>query len=127
MTGDTFPVGILTEDPDNPAAEILKEKTPDPCVVVIFGATGDLTRRKLVPALFDLAANRNLPDHVTVLGYARRPLSADDFRDQLKGPASGFSKAFTDETWISPVSSTISTCDLTRRPTTPSIGSSSSP
>jgi glucose-6-phosphate 1-dehydrogenase len=52
-----------------------------PCVMVIFGATGDLTQRKLMPALYSLAADQPpLPANFTVVGVARRPWSDDDFR-----------------------------------------------
>mgnify|MGYP000016456558 CR=1 FL=1 len=50
--------------------------------VVIFGATGDLTRRKLVPALFSLAQEGQLPADFNIIGFARRPWSHDDFRQQ---------------------------------------------
>jgi len=60
------------------------ERTPDPCVAVIFGASGDLTRRKLLPALYALALEHRLPAGFTVLGVARRPLSDEAFRDQMR-------------------------------------------
>jgi glucose-6-phosphate 1-dehydrogenase len=56
----------------------------DPCVLVIFGASGDLTRRKLLPALYNLAESRLLPDSFAVLGVARPPIAEDDFRAQMK-------------------------------------------
>jgi len=56
---------------------------PPPSILVIFGATGDLTHRKLVPALFDLYCDGKLPEGFTVLGYARRPKSDDEFRAEL--------------------------------------------
>jgi glucose-6-phosphate 1-dehydrogenase len=54
-----------------------------PCVMVIFGASGDLTRRKLVPALFNLRVGRLLPDEFVVLGVARQPLSDEEFRKRV--------------------------------------------
>jgi glucose-6-phosphate 1-dehydrogenase len=56
-----------------------------PLTVVIFGASGDLTSRKLVPALFNLAQKGRLPDGVKVLGVSRSPFSDDAFRDHLAG------------------------------------------
>jgi len=50
--------------------------------MVIFGATGDLTHRKLLPALYDLALEHPLPAGFSVVGFARRPYSDDDFRQQ---------------------------------------------
>ncbi|ARV63034.1 glucose-6-phosphate dehydrogenase [Nostocales cyanobacterium HT-58-2] len=54
----------------------------DPCVMVIFGATGDLTKRKLIPALYNMAYAHLLPKEFAVIGIARSPLSDDDFRQQ---------------------------------------------
>lgn len=53
------------------------------CVFVIFGASGDLTKRKLIPALFDLFNKNLLPDHFAVLGVGRTPLDDGDFRDAM--------------------------------------------
>src|SRR6266851_2731187 len=50
------------------------ERTPDPCIVVIFGASGDLTKRKLLPALYHLEQAGLLPEKIAVVGVARRPL-----------------------------------------------------
>lgn len=57
--------------------------TPENCIVVIFGASGDLTRRKLVPALFDLYRKKLLPEGFAVLGVSRTPLSDTAFRNQI--------------------------------------------
>jgi glucose-6-phosphate 1-dehydrogenase len=59
------------------------ERTPEPCVLVILGASGDLTSRKLVPALFRLAQHHHLPSNFSVLGMARRPLSDEAFRESM--------------------------------------------
>ena len=48
-----------------------KPRPPDPCAFVIFGASGDLTKRLLVPALYNLAAERLLPEHFAVIAVAR--------------------------------------------------------
>jgi glucose-6-phosphate 1-dehydrogenase len=55
----------------------------DPCCFVIFGATGDLTHRLLIPALYNLAAGGLLPDGFAVVGIGRTELSADAFRNDL--------------------------------------------
>jgi glucose-6-phosphate 1-dehydrogenase len=55
----------------------------DPCAFVIFGAAGDLTKRLLVPALYNLAAARLLPDEFAVLGVARGEMSDDAFRARM--------------------------------------------
>jgi glucose-6-phosphate 1-dehydrogenase len=62
------------------------ERTPDPCIVVIFGASGDLTKRKLLPALYHLDQSGLLPKDFAVVGVARRPLEqsfAPDMRDGI--------------------------------------------
>jgi glucose-6-phosphate 1-dehydrogenase len=51
----------------------------DPCAIVIFGASGDLARRKLIPALFELAANKCLARCFVIIGFARTPMSDDAF------------------------------------------------
>ncbi len=56
----------------------------EPCVLVIFGASGDLTKRKLVPALFDLAHDGSLPPDVTVLGIGQDQMSEEEFREQMR-------------------------------------------
>jgi glucose-6-phosphate 1-dehydrogenase len=55
-------------------------KVGDPCAMVIFGAAGDLTRRKLIPALYNLAKNELLSREFSVVGVARAPMSTEDFR-----------------------------------------------
>jgi glucose-6-phosphate 1-dehydrogenase len=60
------------------------EARVDPCVVVIFGASGDLTRRKLLPALYALSLEHRLPVGFAVLGVARRPLDDEAFRRQMR-------------------------------------------
>src|SRR6187399_3184023 len=57
---------------------------PPPCTLVIFGATGDLTRRLLVPALRNLRRNGLLPDDFTLVGVASRELDDDGFREHLR-------------------------------------------
>ena len=77
----------------NPLREGLSTRAvPQPCAIVIFGATGDLTHRKLIPALYNLAADGELPPAVTVVGFARRPKSDDDFRKELAETTKQFSR-----------------------------------
>lgn len=56
----------------------------EPCVLVIFGASGDLTKRKLVPALYDLAHDGSLPQDVTVLGIGQDHMSEEAFREEMR-------------------------------------------
>lgn len=64
----------------------------DPCIMVIFGATGDLTARKLVPALYNLTRESQLPPQFACVGFARRPKTNEDFRKELKTAVSSFSR-----------------------------------
>ncbi|HEX6694156.1 MAG TPA: glucose-6-phosphate dehydrogenase [Longimicrobiales bacterium] len=57
--------------------------TPDPCTIVIFGASGDLARRELFPALFDLHRQGLLPDGCRIVGVAREPWKMEDFRTHV--------------------------------------------
>ena len=66
------------------------ERTAEPCVVVIFGATGDLTRRKLLPALFRLAQQRLVPSEFAILGTARAAMGEDEFRSSMKQAVAEF-------------------------------------
>jgi glucose-6-phosphate 1-dehydrogenase len=69
----------------NPFREDLVSRSrPEPCSVVIFGATGDLTHRKLVPALYNLAVDGELPSGVKIIGFARREKSDAEFRTGLE-------------------------------------------
>ena len=77
----------------NPLREGLpQERTPAPCAMVIFGASGDLTRRKLMPALYNLALEGLLPPGFSVVGYARRDLEHGTFRDQMREGVNQFSR-----------------------------------
>ncbi len=85
----------------NPLLEGLQlVRTPDPCVLVIFGASGDLTRRKLFPALYSLALRRLLPERFAVVGVARREESDDEFRERMKHAVQEFGRdEFKEDVW----------------------------
>ncbi len=70
-------------------APLQPERIPDPCVVVIFGASGDLTKRKLLPALYHLEQSGLLPKDFAVVGVARRPLEQTFAADMKEGIVSG--------------------------------------
>ncbi len=55
----------------------------NPCVLVIFGASGDLTSRKIIPALYDMSVGGDLPAEMSVLGVSRTPMTDDEWRDEL--------------------------------------------
>jgi glucose-6-phosphate 1-dehydrogenase len=70
----------------NPLAESTHhmEKIPDSCILVIFGASGDLTKRKLIPAIFDLARQALLPPGFTIVGVGRTAMEHDSFRTYMR-------------------------------------------
>ncbi len=75
----------MGDDMSNPFREdLVARNRPEACTVVIFGATGDLTHRKLVPAIYNLAADGDLPPGVKIIGFARRDWSHDFFREGLE-------------------------------------------
>lgn len=70
---------------DNPLREGLSStRTASPCSVVIFGASGDLTQRMLIPSLFALSEQRLIAPEFAVVGISRRPLSDVDFRERVR-------------------------------------------
>src|SRR3954465_10414590 len=73
---------------------------PRPFAVFIFGASGDLTYRKLIPALYNIAADGDLPAAVSIVGFARREKTNDQFREELQDALSKFSRqGLNDEVW----------------------------
>ena len=77
----------------------LPDKGPrsEPCAFVLFGATGDLTRRKLIPALFSLHLQNLLPEKFAVVAFARRPKDDAEFRDDLRRAVNEFGKDLSTE------------------------------
>lgn len=61
-----------------------QDRIPEPQILVIFGATGDLTQRKLLPAIYQMKLERRLPPELTIVGVARREWSDDYFREQMR-------------------------------------------
>ena len=55
----------------------------DPCAMVIFGASGDLTKRKLIPSLYNLAKDNLLAKDFALIGFARDEMSTEQWRDKL--------------------------------------------
>jgi len=76
---------VEQQQEENPLAVGLQlRRTPDPCAFVIFGASGDLTRRKLLPALYALAYRRLLPEQFAVVGAARTEETDEEFRARME-------------------------------------------
>ena len=74
------------------------EREPQSCTLVIFGATGDLTRRKLVPGLYSLAQEHLLPKHFAVVGFARREKTHEQFRAEMRQAVQQFARYPLDDT-----------------------------
>src|SRR5919108_2919723 len=90
-----------TEQEENPLLEGLEvRRAPDPCILVIFGASGDLTKRKLFPALYSLAFRRLLPENFAVVGVARTEENDEEFRERMKEAVQQFSRdEFRQDVW----------------------------
>jgi glucose-6-phosphate 1-dehydrogenase len=70
---------------ENPLrAGLQQDRIPEPQILIIFGASGDLTQRKLVPALYQMKLERRLPPELTIVGVARREWSHDFFREHMR-------------------------------------------
>src|SRR5437763_11190426 len=90
-----------SETQTNPLREGLASRTvPQPCSVVIFGATGDLTMRKLIPALYNIAADGELPPAVAVIGFARGKKTDEEFQKEQEDSTRKCSRQpVRDEIW----------------------------
>src|SRR4051812_33123296 len=108
----TAPDGLLTaERPridlpgkvNNPLrAGLAADRNPQACAMVIFGVSGDLTSRKLMPALYDLYVTVPLPPGFTIIGISRRDWSDEEFRSEMRKAVHEFAtRPITDDTWDS--------------------------
>jgi hypothetical protein len=70
----------------------LRKRKSEPCTVVIFGASGDLTARKLIPALYHLFASKQMPNPFRIIGFARREKPHDAWRAELKEALEKYSR-----------------------------------
>jgi glucose-6-phosphate 1-dehydrogenase len=87
----TVNTSISVEEPatGNISAE---RKPPGPCSIVIFGASGDLTARKLIPAFYHLCKDKQLPSAFRVIGFARRDKTDESWRNELREELNQFSR-----------------------------------
>src|ERR1043165_3137184 len=91
------PATIPPADHSSVVGEILgdvttKKRRPDPVAVVIFGATGDLTGRKLAPALFNVMLDKSLTEPTVIIGVSRRKMTPQAFGEKLLKPAQSHSR-----------------------------------
>jgi glucose-6-phosphate 1-dehydrogenase len=91
---------VIATEP-NPLLEGLQiRRRPPPCAMVIFGASGDLTQRKLMPALYSLGFRRLLPERFAIVGAARTQATDDEFRERMKEAVQRFARdPFRQEVW----------------------------
>jgi glucose-6-phosphate 1-dehydrogenase len=94
-------MSIAINDPSCPPMIASQPAKVPPTATVIFGATGDLTHRKIIPAFYHLAKNKLLPDDFAIIGFARRPKSDEEFRKDLTEALHEFShtKPIDEEVW----------------------------
>lgn len=92
---------MITEITETTESEsgIPEERIPESCIMVIFGASGDLTKRMLIPSLYKLYGEKLLPENFTIVGYSRKKMSRDEFCESMKeGIAeSELTESFPDE------------------------------
>jgi glucose-6-phosphate 1-dehydrogenase len=81
---------------ENDMSQAVVHDSP-PCVMVIFGASGDLTKRKLIPALYNLRQSKLLPDNFSVVGVARAEMSHEEFRSRLRDDMNEFATEEVDD------------------------------
>lgn len=82
----------------SPAQEPLA--SVEPCTLVIFGGSGDLARRRLIPAVYNLLLDGLLPSNYVVLGLGRTPMSDEEFRTTVRdGVIKHSRQALIEETW----------------------------
>ncbi len=102
---------------DSQACNIGETRKPvEPCTIVIFGASGDLTARKLIPALYHLAKDKQMPPTFRIIGFARREKTDESWRQELRADLDQFSrtKPVDEQVWKN-FSANVSYCvgDLT--------------
>jgi glucose-6-phosphate 1-dehydrogenase len=96
VSGPAFSTGNPLRDP----ADRRLPRVPEPCALVIFGVTGDLARKKLIPAVYDLAARGLLPPGFVVLGFARRDWNDSDFEGIARKAAQEHARTeWQDDVW----------------------------
>ena len=87
---DDRPVGMAKTAEVVQSPSRRQAKPADPCAMVIFGATGDLTKRLVMPALYNLSRTKVLPEHFALIGVARAEGTAESWRDELYATLKSF-------------------------------------
>src|SRR5581483_8485868 len=81
---------VIARTPQRPAP---------PCAIVIFGASGDLTHRKLIPAIFDLFQAGLLSKHSAVMGFSRTQMTDDEFRNTARDGLEHYGSTVSEHAW----------------------------
>ena len=82
----------------------MQPAVPDPQIIVIFGASGDLTHRKIIPALYNLFREKMLPEHFAIVGYARTEWTDEQFREEARKSLEEFSRTSVEDEYWKPFS-----------------------
>src|SRR5436190_5188392 len=85
------------EDETNPLTEGLERKPVHPTTMMIFGAGGDLAKRKLLPAIYNLAHEGALPEQFNLIGVSRGKMSDEDFQQEARKAIAEFSRREADD------------------------------
>jgi glucose-6-phosphate 1-dehydrogenase len=89
---DTIPPHSVIAAQQIPGRPVVQEAKPDPCAIVIFGITGDLAKRKLVPALYNLVVDGAMPDRFAIVGLTRGSETHDEMRERFRGTTADFGR-----------------------------------
>src|SRR5262249_46821489 len=79
--GELMPADTVVHPGETISANVSYGGATEPCAIVLFGASGDLAKRKVIPALFDLPAHDSLGERYSIIGFARTPMTDDSFRN----------------------------------------------
>ncbi len=100
MVSDAGPQAERAANPLRDPRDRRLPRIPDPCALVVFGVTGDLARKKLIPAVYDLANRGLLPPGFVLVGFARRDWGAGEFADVSKEAAQKHARTeFREDVW----------------------------
>src|SRR5881392_982962 len=97
MATVAHPKQAQQQDEVNPLTEGLERLPVHPTTLVIFGATGDLAKRKLLPAIYNLAHEGALPERFNLIGVSRSDIPHDDYRDMARDSIKQFSRREPDD------------------------------
>src|ERR1051326_8675251 len=90
---------VSVTTPDGEIVATTAQRPAPPCAIVIFGASGDLTHRKLIPAVFDLFQGGLLSKHSAVVGFSRSHLTHEDLRRSARDGVEHFGGEISERAW----------------------------